>query len=357
MQNTPSYPYKKPIYSDYYRQAKIYNDGSHYIAIPHTTNSTIRRKKPPEELVEVVEQTEELDSPNEENDESSSDTENEIKEETEMNDESKTTEESNENKRFATRSELFDKLYEESLDLPKYKRKSYITKGMKPYFDCKMDVVSYVEKKYMDKLRSIIARKTRFIRKAYMNDFNYFVTFTYDDKKHTEETFRNKLLSCISTFQKRKGWKYMGVWERAPKTKRLHFHGLFWIPEGSMPGELIEKKDYNLNSHSMQIIKQNTYFNERFGRSDFEKISKELVIIGNAMAYILKYIEKTGNKIVYSHGLPMYVVTDVMNDDVICRMGLEDQKLLLFDDFKAWDDGCLIGEMSPKTKAQLPTSN
>ena len=35
---------------------------------------------------------------------------------------------------------------------------------------------------------------SNFVRKAYLNRFNYFATFTYDDRKHTEESFRKKLV-------------------------------------------------------------------------------------------------------------------------------------------------------------------
>ena len=30
------------------------------------------------------------------------------------------------------------------------------------------------------------------MRKAYMNNFDYFATFTYADDKHTEEDFKNE---------------------------------------------------------------------------------------------------------------------------------------------------------------------
>ena len=56
----------------------------------------------------------------------------------------------------------------------------------------------------------------------------YLATFTYDSKKHTEESFKKGLRSCLSTFAKRRGWKYMGVWERSPQKQRLHFHGIFY---------------------------------------------------------------------------------------------------------------------------------
>ena len=36
-----------------YGETKVYFDGSHYIAIPHTTRPSKKRYKPPEETVEV----------------------------------------------------------------------------------------------------------------------------------------------------------------------------------------------------------------------------------------------------------------------------------------------------------------
>ena len=60
-----------------------------------------------------------------------------------------------------------------------------------------------------------------------------------------------------------------------------------------MPGQMIDVNDYNFKSHRRRITHQNTYFNERFGRSDFEEIVDEEVL-GDAMSYIMKYIEKSG---------------------------------------------------------------
>ena len=149
----------------------------------------------------------------------------------------------------------------------------------------------------------------------------------------------------------------MGVWERAPKTKRLHFHGLFYIPEGTIPGNMIEKKDFNLNTHKMQLTLQSEYFNSRFGRSDFERIDDNIVKMGNAMAYILKYIDKTHEKIVYSRKLPVYVISDIDENDVLCGIGVENKKLLLQDKFMCYNEGEQIGVISQKTKSRLRTSN
>ena len=41
-----------------YGETKVYFDGSHYIAIPHTTRPNLRRIKRPEEVVTVIENEE-----------------------------------------------------------------------------------------------------------------------------------------------------------------------------------------------------------------------------------------------------------------------------------------------------------
>ena len=146
-----------------------------------------------------------------------------------------------------------------------------------------------------------------------------------------------------------------GEWERSPKKQRLHFHGLFYIPEGTMPGVLLDVNDYNFNTRRRQITHQNTYFNERFGRSDFEEVNPKT--LGSAVAYIIKYLEKTGEKIVYSKGLPQYFISDIMEDDIVCFYGMEDKKLLLYDDFMCWDEGCMVGTVSKDVIKQLRKSN
>ena len=71
------------------------------------------------------------------------------------------------------------------------------------------------------------------------------------------------------------------------------------------------------------------------------------------MAYLMKYLEKTGEKIVYSKGLPQYFISDILEDDVVCPYGREDAKLLLFDDFSCWDEGVYVGQVGKETIAQL----
>lgn len=75
------------------------------------------------------------------------------------------------------------------------------------------------------------------------------------------------------------------------------------------------------------------------------------------MSYISKYIEKTGEKIVYSKGLPTYFISDLLDEDVLCTCGQEDRKLVLYDKFQCIIEGEIIGEVSKETIAKMPTSN
>lgn len=334
-----------------YQEAKVYCDGSHYIAIPHTTRKTKPRITPPEEII-VVEKNDERASESipaaasETTCEETSETEDLAVEQPKVSELSK---------RSVNKKEYFEELYLQSQSMPKGMRKNYIKKEMLPYFETDEQAEEYVVKNLERKQRNLIARKVRMWRKINLQNFNYFCTFTYDSALHTEESFRRKLKNYLRNLCYRKGWKYIGVWERSPEKNRLHFHGIFYIPDGTMR-ELVPIDDYNLNTHKRQITYQNTDFNSSFGRSDFVAINSNLDL-GEMMQYIIKYIEKTGEKLVYSKGLPQFFISDIMDKDVAAPIGIEDKKLLLFDDFSCWDEGEYIGEVSAETISKLRKVN
>lgn len=174
--------------------------------------------------------------------------------------------------------------------------------------------------------------KKRFRRKAYLNKWNYFVTITYDDKKHDEESFRKKLRRCLSNLHTRRGWKYMGVFEHAPETHRLHFHALMYIPDGEMIGNVAELRDYSTAQGQMQVTHSNTFFADSFGRNDFEKLNEQELRHGGTINYLLKYISKTGERIVYSRGIPTAICMKVKDKDIATSMEDYVTKYLLFDD-------------------------
>ena len=345
-----------------YGETKVYFDGSHYIAIPHTTRPSKKRPKPVEELVTVIDDN---DEPQMESTPSIIDDvpfpvgeEFEVveKDDNSENKQNETIEKKPKTERQMTRKEIFEEVYKETQGLRKNQRRTVIFDKMRQYFDTDEKTNNFVNINLERKQRNLISRRIRMTRKANLQEFNYFVTFTYDGAKHTEDSFKKKLKKALAHLTARKGWKYMGVWERSPKKQRLHFHGIFYIPDGTIPGILCTRKDYNFNKKQMVETFSSSYFEERFGRNDFDVIDDNTVK-GFALSYIMKYIEKSGEKIVYSKGLPQFFISDIMDEDIVCFFGVEDKKLLLFDDFGCWDEGCYMGQVSPTVISQLRKAN
>ncbi len=342
-------------------ETKVYFDGSHYIAIPHTTRFVRKRPKPVEEEITIIEKKEDstptakADVPSFVEDNSET---NIIKNENIENNENILQDEVKTKKitKKLTKKEYFNELYMKYLYFSKRERKQKITEEMLPYFSKREQCDEFVNINLDRKQRNLICRRIRMTRKANLANFNYFCTFTYDDKLHTETIFKKKLRTCFRHLCERRHWKYMGVWERAPKTDRLHFHGLFSIPDESFL-ELTTCRDYDTKGHKMQKSNQTLYFNTRFGRSDFKVLDEDEKRLGNALAYLMKYIEKTDEKIVYSKGLPQFFISDILDNDIICPIGQEDKKLLLFDDFMCLDEGCFVGNVCPEVISQMRKSN
>ena len=326
---------------------KVYNDGSHPIAIPPQENPPPKRKGKAKKYLKQIKvpQDEQTTPTNEKKDELAKYAENRA--------------ENGGNEKIITvdLKEIFNNLYDMHSDKNKSEKRREIINGLRPYFDNEKKTKEFVNIQLERKKRNYIVRMTRLYRKVYGNDFNYFCTFTYDDKKHNEESFMKSLKNCLKHLANRKGWKYIGVFERSPEKKRLHFHGIFHIPENAMIGELFEKKDYDLKHHKMQKTIQNTHFNEKFGRCDFEEIT-HVEILKSSIKYILKYIQKSGEKLLISKNTKTYKVYDILDEDILCPIGQEQRKLLLFDNHACFVEGEYIGQyQNPETKNRLPTCN
>ena len=119
-----------------YRNAKIYSDGSHYIAIPQTNNSNKKKKSPVKGVCE-----------------------------------GKVTQALNgktENKKSAT----------EALT-PKERFERFIMQEMKREFENEEGVKEFVERNMQRMERNKILRKMRLARKLNLNQWNWFCTVTY----------------------------------------------------------------------------------------------------------------------------------------------------------------------------------
>ena len=125
--------------------AKIYSDGSNWIAIPHTERPYRRkrqRKKP--------EKSEEL--------------------------------------------QQFEQRFEK-VKGPRKNRKAKLLQEFTPMFREEGEAVNFVEQHFERLSRNRWERYKRMIRRGYTNRWNFFCTYTYDSQKQTEENFRRKLMS------------------------------------------------------------------------------------------------------------------------------------------------------------------
>lgn len=253
--------------------------------------------------------------------------------------------------------EQFEAAYKESQQLPKKERKAYMRKAMKDVIPDRKQRKAYVERHNERKQTNAIRRRVRLSKKVNLQrDWNFFCTFTFSDKRHTEETFKKSLRNTLKHLVNRKGWKHIGVWERGGKTGRLHFHGIFYIPPGGMVGELTETRDYSTKDHCMQTAHQNSYFLERYGRNDFQALGSPMEI-QHSLGYLMKYIEKSGERLIYGGKLPTYFVSDIMDEDILCPCGIDDRKAVLADDFTCIKNGEVMGKVSKEVVAKMPKAN
>ena len=122
-----------------------------------------------------------------------------------------------------------------------------------------------------------------------------------------------------------------------------------------MPGTLESVTDFDTRSKRMRTTLQSTYFNDHCGRSDFEKLNPHTLRIN--LQYLLKYIEKSGEKIIYSRQMKQYLVSDIREDDVVMPFGKEDRKLILFSNFTCIHEGKTVGQVSPEVIAKMPKTD
>ena len=169
-----------------FAKCKVYSDGSHFIAIPHTEKPYKPRHKSREDKIVVADEQTETKRDMFKEEEASASV---IKEPSEKGIENDGTELSRtgEKKRIMTKKELFEELYAAYHNLPKNKRKAVIVQKMRPYFDAAEETEYYVAANMDRKRRNLICRRIRMTRKVNLQTFNYFVTFTYDNEKHDEE--------------------------------------------------------------------------------------------------------------------------------------------------------------------------
>ena len=233
----------------------------------------------------------------------------------------------------------FDSLYIQALKrgLKDDAMADYIQAGLELLYPASSALRRYVLEKMEKKQRSLWARIKRFRRKANLNKWTHFVTFTYDPKKHTAESFRKKLRRCLSNLHTRKGWKYMGVFEEGGEKGTVHFHAIVYIPKGQMIGRVVEYNEYSLKRKKRYTRYGNTFFDDAFGMSDFQELNPVLLKRGGTMNYLIKYMAKSGERFVYSRGIPSEICKELTDWDIAGAFLDYVEKYALYDDVIDWE--------------------
>jgi len=220
---------------------------------------------------------------------------------------------------YDQRDELFDFLFKEtkylfSIQLKttagKEKQFEYIKKGLIEKFGDTDDLEQYIKDNIKRYINNLTARLKLAVRKGELNYFNYFVTFTYDSKKHTADSFEEQLKTKLKNEAYRRGWAYMGIKEHGSKTERRHFHYLMYIPDKQMIGKLYETSKFCKIKKCRKKFIENSEFKKLFGQNDFERITYTHGT-KTPVEYIQKYMSKTDEKIQYSRHLPSYKFTSL----------------------------------------------
>ena len=170
----------------------------------------------------------------------------------------------------------------------------------------------YVEENINKQVRNHINRIRRMSRKVQLNFFNYFVTFTFDDKLHTEKSFEKKLKRWLSNQAYRKGWAYAIVREKGGENDRKHFHALLYIPKGQMVGKIeLTEKRYSTKTKRWRRYLENDVLAKKFGINEFEPIRYEKNKANPCVAYMQKYMNKDDERVSYSRHVQGYDIVEL----------------------------------------------
>lgn len=186
---------------------KIYNDGGHFIATPVLRKTTRKLQDLPPKRYKTDEYTDEqkatvfrriMRDKKKQVDENGNKRDKNAVDKIDL---------SRDNGAHCSRTALdilFDSLYftaykqglkDNKLDKP---MTDFIRAGILKLYPDMDKLDEYITDKIKRKLNNLLHRKKRFRRKANLNRWNYFVTFTYDDTKHTAESLKR---NCVSAFQ------------------------------------------------------------------------------------------------------------------------------------------------------------
>ena len=112
---------------------------------------------------------------------------------------------------------------------------------------------------------------------------------------------------------------------------------------------ITKKREYSKRLGTVKDTFSNSFFDRKFGKSDFEELNEAQLRAGDSVNYLLKYLRKTENRIVYSRGIPTefnkilteYVFAAEIKNDYV-------PKYVIFDNVIDWERDILSLKRPPK---------
>ena len=104
-----------------------------------------------------------------------------------------------------------------------------------------------------------------------------------------------------------------------------------------MVGVLTKKRDYSMKTGMLEETFSNSFFERKFGRNDFEELNVMEMKSGEAVGYLLKYLRKTGERVIYSRGIPTEIEKRL--DESVFAAAFENDnacRQVLFDNVIEW---------------------
>lgn len=212
--------------------------------------------------------------------------------------------------------------------------KQHIYLGLKEYNYSDSFIKKALDYFFEKSIKSFADKKKRFLNKAYANldEWNYFATFTYDDKLMTGEQFEKKLKTYLKNIKNNYDVKYMGAFELSPKG-RIHFHCLMSIPDNYFAKLDVQTEQYYFKERGeIRESPISQYLKAVFGRCEFRELHVEDDEFLAGLNYICKYIQKQNSGIVYCRGIKdefLGIIPDF--DDHVMGYLCEFSKFLMMD--------------------------
>lgn len=183
----------------------------------------------------------------------------------------------------------------------------------------------FISRKLWNMTASYCERKKRFFRKKDQVRWTAWITITYSDEKfRSEEDF----VKTLKTFFKNKAhidrgnWLVMGTFEHGEENGRLHFHGFFYIPQGTESRELVNRSHFSNKENCWVNYKADKELLEKFGDNEYEDITEATQKDIHAMAQytdkMIGYMDK-GGKVFYSRHIPIDFELEALGSEILTK--------------------------------------